>query len=123
MVTEKDDPHKDSGGCWPPLPDGQGRQDGNSDDRDDYLGDYLDLDHDYFDDYLDHDHHDDCADDHYWSLQPNNDLRLMQGLSIKSLKHHVALQPLAIIMGVGIAFVAAYIGRCVVRCCWLWGWS
>ena len=25
-------------------------------------------------------------------LQPNNDLRLMQGLSIKSLKHHVALQ-------------------------------
>ena len=25
-------------------------------------------------------------------LQPNNDLRLMQGLSLKSLKHHVALQ-------------------------------
>ena len=44
-------------------------------------------------------------------LQPNNDLKLMQGLSIKSLKHHVALQPLAIIMVGGMAFVAAYIGR------------
>ena len=61
------------------------------------------------DDYDDH-------GDYEWSFQPNNDLRLMQGLSIKSLKHHVALQPLAIIMGVGIAFVAAYIGRYVVRC-------
>ena len=50
-------------------------------------------------------------DDYYSSFQPNNDLKLMQGLSIKSLKHHVALQPLAVIMGVGIAFVAAYIGR------------
>merc|ERR1712203_888844 len=29
----------------------------------------------------------------------------------KSLKHHVALQPLAIIMVGGMAFVAAYIGR------------
>ena len=28
----------------------------------------------------------------FFLLQPNNDLRLMQGLSIKSLKHHVALQ-------------------------------
>ena len=25
-------------------------------------------------------------------MQPNNDLKLMQGLSVKSLKHHVALQ-------------------------------
>ena len=42
---------------------------------------------------------------------PNNDLSKMQGLSMKSLKHHVALQPLFIIMGAGIVFVAAYIGR------------
>ena len=28
----------------------------------------------------------------YSPLQPNNDLKLMQGLSVKSLKHHVALQ-------------------------------
>lgn len=56
-----------------------------------------------------HDHHYDQDHDSY--LQPNNDLKLMQGLSIKSLKHHVALQPLAIIMVGGMAFVAAYIGR------------
>merc|ERR1711974_169040 len=43
--------------------------------------------------------------------QPNNDLRLMQGLSVKSLKHHVALQPLFIIMTAGIIFVGAYCGR------------
>merc|ERR1719159_1679510 len=42
---------------------------------------------------------------------PNNDLRLMQGLSIKSLKHHVALQPLMAIMAVGMTFVAFYCGR------------
>merc|ERR1712013_607542 len=42
---------------------------------------------------------------------PNNDLRLMQGLSIKSLKHHVALQPLMAIMAVGMTFVAVYVGR------------
>ena len=35
----------------------------------------------------------------------------MQGMTIKSLKHHVALQPLFVIMGVGITFVALYIGR------------
>ena len=34
-----------------------------------------------------------------------------QGMTIKSLKHHVALQPLFIIMGAGITFVCAYIGR------------
>ena len=35
----------------------------------------------------------------------------MQGLSIKSLKHHVALQPLMAIMAVGMTFVAVYVGR------------
>merc|ERR1712032_1150719 len=42
---------------------------------------------------------------------PNNDLKLMQGLSVKSLKHHVALQPLFVIMTAGIIFVGAYCGR------------
>merc|ERR1712165_33337 len=37
--------------------------------------------------------------------------RGLQGLTLKSLKHHVALQPLFIIMGLGITFVAAYIAR------------
>merc|ERR1712218_230135 len=46
---------------------------------------------------------------------PNNDLRLMQGLSIKSLKHHVALQPLMAIMAVGMTFVAFYCGRLASR--------
>ena len=32
-------------------------------------------------------------------------------MSIKSLKHHTALQPLFVIMGAGIVFVVAYIGR------------
>merc|ERR1712142_77741 len=41
----------------------------------------------------------------------NNSLSSMQGLTIKSLKHHTALQPLFAIMGVGIVFVCAYIGR------------
>ena len=35
----------------------------------------------------------------------------MQGLSLKSLKHHVALQPLMAIMAVGMTFVAVYVGR------------
>merc|ERR1712192_297225 len=30
---------------------------------------------------------------------PNNEIRKMQGMNLASLKHHVALQPLAIIMG------------------------
>jgi len=47
----------------------------------------------------------------YSPLQPNNDLKLMQGLSVKSLKHHVALQPLFVIMTAGIIFVGAYCGR------------
>lgn len=42
---------------------------------------------------------------------PNNAPGLMQGLTLKSLKHHVALQPLFVIMGAGIIFVGAYIGR------------
>merc|ERR1712142_942581 len=41
----------------------------------------------------------------------NNSISSMQGLTIKSLKHHTALQPLFAIMGVGIVFVCAYIGR------------
>ena len=41
----------------------------------------------------------------------NNELGRMQGLSIKSLRHHKALQPLFVIMGVGIVFVTAYVGR------------
>ena len=38
-------------------------------------------------------------------------MSLMQGLTLKSIKHHVALQPLFVIMGVGIVFVSLYIGR------------
>eukprot|EP00090_Calanus_glacialis_P030293 TRINITY_DN4882_c0_g1_i1.p1 TRINITY_DN4882_c0_g1~~TRINITY_DN4882_c0_g1_i1.p1 ORF type:complete len:117 (+),score=39.02 TRINITY_DN4882_c0_g1_i1:47-397(+) len=41
----------------------------------------------------------------------NNKLSSLQGMSIKSLKHHTALQPLFVIMGAGIVFVVAYIGR------------
>eukprot|EP00088_Acartia_fossae_P010676 TRINITY_DN15337_c0_g1_i1.p1 TRINITY_DN15337_c0_g1~~TRINITY_DN15337_c0_g1_i1.p1 ORF type:complete len:116 (-),score=32.71 TRINITY_DN15337_c0_g1_i1:145-492(-) len=41
----------------------------------------------------------------------NNSYKSLQGLTAKSLKHHVALQPLFLIMGVGMAFVAAYVGR------------
>jgi len=41
----------------------------------------------------------------------NNGKGSMQGLTIKSLKHHVALQPLFAIMGAGIIFVGAYIFR------------
>jgi len=41
----------------------------------------------------------------------NNAYTSMQGMTMKSLKHHVALQPLFVIMGVGITFVALYIGR------------
>merc|ERR1711953_394837 len=40
--------------------------------------------------------------------------RLPQGLSMKSLKHHVALQPLFLIMGLGMAFVGAFIVRLAV---------
>jgi len=35
----------------------------------------------------------------------------MQGLTMKSLQHHVALQPLFAIIGAGLIFVGAYIGR------------
>ena len=38
---------------------------------------------------------------------------LFQGLTLATVKHHVALQPLFVIMGVGIVFVCAYIGRSV----------
>jgi len=41
----------------------------------------------------------------------NNKISSLQGMTIKSLKHHVALQPLFIIMGAGVVFVAVYIGR------------
>ena len=43
--------------------------------------------------------------------QANNAYTSMQGMTLKSLKHHVALQPLFVIMGAGITFVALYIGR------------
>ena len=36
-----------------------------------------------------------------------------QGLTIPTIKHHVALQPLFVIMGAGIIFVALYVGRSV----------
>jgi len=42
---------------------------------------------------------------------PNNEIRKMQGMNLASLRHHVALQPLAIIMVAGIGFVCLYIGR------------
>jgi len=41
----------------------------------------------------------------------NNNPGHMQGMTMKSLKHHTALQPLFIIMGAGIVFVIAYVGR------------
>eukprot|EP00092_Neocalanus_flemingeri_P019381 GFUD01020995.1.p1 GENE.GFUD01020995.1~~GFUD01020995.1.p1 ORF type:complete len:137 (+),score=30.61 GFUD01020995.1:63-413(+) len=41
----------------------------------------------------------------------NNKLTSLQGMTMKSLKHHTALQPLFIIMGAGIIFVAVYCGR------------
>ena len=36
---------------------------------------------------------------------------LSQGLTMASIKHHVALQPLFVIMGFGIVFVSLYVGR------------
>jgi len=45
----------------------------------------------------------------------NNSASSMQGLTIKSLKHHIALQPLFVIMGCGIVFVAAYCGRLALK--------
>merc|ERR1712059_163921 len=44
----------------------------------------------------------------------NNGAGSMQGISIKSLKHHVALQPLFIIIGAGMIFVGAYVTRLAV---------
>jgi len=41
----------------------------------------------------------------------NNNLRKMQGLNIKSLRHHVALQPLFAMLGCGLLFVATWVGR------------
>ena len=38
---------------------------------------------------------------------------LCQGLTLPTIKHHVALQPLFVIMGAGIIFVAMYVGRSV----------
>ena len=46
-----------------------------------------------------------------FSQANNNPFTAMQGTTLKSLKHHTALQPLFIIMGAGIAFVALYCGR------------
>jgi len=38
-----------------------------------------------------------------------------QGMTVKSLKHHIALQPLFIIMGCGIIFVTAYCARLALK--------
>jgi hypothetical protein len=40
-----------------------------------------------------------------------NNSKPMQGLTMKSIKHHKALQPLFVIMGAGMVFVAAYCVR------------
>jgi len=40
-----------------------------------------------------------------------NNSKLMQGLTMNSLRHHVALQPLFVIIGGGMIFVAAYVAR------------
>jgi hypothetical protein len=52
---------------------------------------------------------------HYDSVtfffQANNGRGSMQGLTMKSLKHHVALQPLFVIIGAGMVFVGAYVFR------------
>jgi len=45
----------------------------------------------------------------------NNSISSMQGLTLKSLKHHKALQPLFLIMGGGMIFVCAYIGRLAMK--------
>ena len=41
----------------------------------------------------------------------NNALWKMQGMNVKSLKHHVALQPLFVIIGAGLIFVGSYVIR------------
>merc|ERR1719462_868401 len=46
---------------------------------------------------------------------PNNEVRKMQGMNLASLRHHVALQPLAVIMVGGMIFVGAYIARLAVK--------
>ncbi len=38
-----------------------------------------------------------------------------QGSTLKDLKHHMALQPLFLIMGAGMAMVALYIGRLALK--------
>jgi len=40
-----------------------------------------------------------------------NNTKPMQGFTLKSIKHHKALQPLFLIIGGGMAFVAAYCFR------------
>jgi hypothetical protein len=47
----------------------------------------------------------------YVNDQANNGVGSMQGLTMKSLKHHVALQPLFVIIGAGMVFVGAYVFR------------
>jgi hypothetical protein len=47
----------------------------------------------------------------YVDDQANNGVGSMQGLTMKSLKHHVALQPLFVIIGAGMVFVGAYVFR------------
>jgi len=45
----------------------------------------------------------------------NNALKKMQGLSLSSLRHHVALQPLFFIMAAGVTFVTAACLRVAVK--------
>jgi len=49
--------------------------------------------------------------DGFGGRRANNGVGSMQGITIKSLAHHKALQPLFFIMGAGMTFVALYIGR------------
>jgi len=44
-----------------------------------------------------------------------NNKKPMQGLTMKSLAHHKALQPLFIIIGGGMVFVAAYCARLAIK--------
>jgi len=44
-----------------------------------------------------------------------NNSPYMQGLTMKSIKHHKALQPLFIIIIGGCVFVAAYLGRLAIK--------
>jgi hypothetical protein len=44
-------------------------------------------------------------------LEHNLKFNTFQGLTLKSIKHHTALQPLFAVIGLGMVFVGAYIVR------------